>query len=100
MSELTKEHFEHVIKGLATKNDLKGLVTKDELKTALSTAVAPLATKAQVEASEQRVIKRIDEAQEELARMVAAGFEDIQDRLDVREQMKAYERKLQRLEEA
>ena len=92
MSELTKEHFEQVIKGLVTKDDLKGLATIADLK--------PLATKAQVEASEQRVIKRIDEAQEELARMVSAGFEDIQNRLDVTEQVKTFERKFQKLEEA
>ena len=72
--ELTKEHFDQVVSDLPTKDDLL--------------------------ASEQHVIKRIDEAEEELARMVSAGFEDIQNRLDVTEQMKDFEQKFHRLEEA
>ena len=72
MSELTKEHFDQALKGLATKDALAS--------------------------TEQRVIKRIDEAQEELARMTAAGFEDIQSRLDVTAQMRIFERKFQKLE--
>ena len=74
--ELTKEHFDQAIKGLATRDELH-------------TAVAPLATKHDVR-----------EGVEELARMVSVGFEDIQGRLDVAEQMKTFERKFQRLEEA
>ncbi len=38
--------------------------------------------------------------QEELARMVNDGFEDMRERLDVTEQLKQYERKFQKLEEA
>jgi hypothetical protein len=53
-----------------------------------------------LKASEQSVIKRIDEAQEELARMVASGFEDVQRRLDLSEQLRQHELKFQRLEEA
>jgi uncharacterized Zn finger protein len=53
-----------------------------------------------IKASEERITKRIDEAQEELAGMVAAGFEDVQRRLDVTEQVKLFERKFQKLEEA
>jgi len=60
--ELTKEYFDQALKTLATKDALVS--------------------------TEQRIIKRIDEAQEELARMTAAGFEDIQSRLDVTEQVK------------
>jgi hypothetical protein len=74
MSELTKEHFDQALKGLATKDALAS--------------------------TEQRVIKRIDEAQEELARMVSAGFEDVQSRLDVTAKIKTFERKFQKLEEA
>ena len=47
--ELTKEHFDQVLKNLATKKDLD----------------------AGLAASEKRIVKRIDEDQEELARMVA-----------------------------
>jgi hypothetical protein len=70
--ELTKEYFDQALKGLVTKDDLQK-------------AVAPLATSEQVE---------------ELARMTASGFEDIQGRLDVTEHVKTFERKFQRLEEA
>lgn len=85
--ELTKEHFERTLKALATKADLKGLVTKGHLEQTLA-------------ASEKRIIKRIDDAQEELARMVSDGFEDLQRRLDVRELVQSHERKLKKIEEA
>ena len=72
MSELTKEHLEQALKGLATKDDL--------LK-----AVAPLATSEQVE---------------DLARMVSAGLSDIQDRLVVRDEIEIFRGKFAKLEEA
>jgi len=78
MSELTKEYLDQALKG----------------------AVAPLATKDALTASEERIVKRIDEAKDELARMVADGFVDIQNRLDVTAQIKVFERKFQKLEEA
>lgn len=31
MAQLTQEHFDQVIKGLATKEDLKGFTTKQDL---------------------------------------------------------------------
>ena len=66
--ELSKEHFDQVVKGLATKADLKPLATTEQI--------------------------------DELARMVADGFTDMQSRLDVTAQIKTFERKFQRLEEA
>jgi hypothetical protein len=65
--ELTKEHFDQVLKGLATKADLA--------------------------ASEHRIIGRIDEAQEQLARMVAdtiatpftKRFDRLEELLEVKE---------------
>ena len=80
--ELTKEFFEQALKSLATKTDLQDGLADSEQRIVKS------------------VIKRIDEAQEELARMTSAGFDDLQSRLDVAERMKAFERKFQRLEEA
>jgi hypothetical protein len=53
-----------------------------------------------LKATEQRIVKRIDEAQEELARMTSEGFLDIQNRLDVRELIYAHEQKFKKLEEA
>lgn len=85
--ELTKEYLDQALSGLASKKDLDN-------------AVASLATRVELASTEKRIIKRIDEAQEELARMTSAGFEDMQSRLDVAEQMKTFERKFQRLEEA
>jgi hypothetical protein len=51
-------------------------------------------------ALEKRIVKRIDESQEELARMVAEGFEDVQRRLGVQQLIQAHERKFHQLEEA
>jgi hypothetical protein len=63
-----------------------------------------LATKQGVDnslvAAEKRIIKRIDESQEELARMVAEGFVDLQHRLDVQQLIQIHERKFKKLEEA
>jgi len=50
--------------------------------------------------TEKRIIQRIDEAQEELARMVSRGFDDVQSRLDVHELIQAHALKFQKLEEA
>jgi hypothetical protein len=81
--ELTKEHFDQALQGLVTKDDLQ-------------TAVAPLATKEDVR-----------EGVEELARITSAGFarseerfDELETRLDVTVQLKAFERKFQKLEEA
>lgn len=60
-------------------------MTRDELHE----VVGPLATKQDVR-----------EGVEELARLTATGFEDLQKRLDVTAQLKAFERKFQKLEEA
>jgi hypothetical protein len=69
--ELTKEFFEQTL-------DKK-----------LKDAVAPLATKQDVR-----------EGVEELARMVADGFEAVQRRLDVQQLIQAHALKFQKLEEA
>jgi hypothetical protein len=59
---------------------------------------------AKLEASEKRVVQqvvqRIDEAQEDLARMVKHGFDDVLERLDVRERVTKVESDLQRIAEA
>jgi hypothetical protein len=71
MTELTKEFFEQTL-------DKK-----------LKDAVAPLATRQDVR-----------DGVEELARMVSAGFEDIQERLDVQKLIQVHERKFKKIEEA
>jgi hypothetical protein len=53
MSELTKEYLDKAISNLATKADVR-----DEVRSV-------------VEASEKRIVKRIDETEEELARIIA-----------------------------
>jgi hypothetical protein len=70
MAELTKEYFDQKIDKLAIKADL--LATKADLK----------------------------EEIEGLARMVADGFDDIQQRLDVRDRVATVEKKLVKIEEA
>jgi hypothetical protein len=72
MSELTKEYLDKVVANIATKDDL-------------AKAVAPLATKEQIE---------------ELARMTKHGFDDVLERLDVRERVSVVEQKLQKIGEA
>ena len=47
-----------------------------------------LATKDDLQGTEQRLTERIDESQSELARMVSKGFDDVQRQLDVREQVR------------
>jgi hypothetical protein len=70
--ELTKEHFDQIVATLATKADLKGLATKQDVRKAV----------------------------EELARITNTRSEDIQQRLDVTSQIKIFERKFHKLEEA
>jgi len=60
MENLTKEYFDQKFDALAS--ELKG----------------------DLAATEARLTKRIDDAQEELAAMTKRGFEDIEKRLDVR----------------
>jgi hypothetical protein len=68
-------------------------LTKEYFDQALKAAVAPLATK-------EDVHREVRQGVDELARMVADGFEDVQRRLDVTAQIKTFERKFQKLEEA
>jgi len=89
--QLTKEHFEQVIAGLATKSDLGGLVTQESFEQTLTEKLAPLATKQDVR-----------EGVEELARITSAGFshaevrfDEIEGRLDVRERVSRVEHSLQ-----
>lgn len=76
MIQLTEERFQQLltdhIDKLASKQDILD-------------AIKPLATKEDVE---------------ELARMVAEGFNDIRERLDVRERLATVEKKLHKMEEA
>ena len=53
-----------------------------------------------IKASEKRIISRIDEAQEELARMTKIGFDDVLDRLDVKERVQKLEKQLAELRTA
>lgn len=53
-----------------------------------------------IQASEKRIISRIDEAQEELARMTKTGFDDVLDRLDVKERVQKLEKQLAELRTA
>lgn len=79
MTELTKQDLEKSLKNVATKDDLKNLATKDDVKDAV----------------------------EDLARIVNTGFDnvqgqltDISKKLDQSEQIKVFEQKFKKLEEA
>ena len=82
MTQLTEEALERILdkrlEGLATKEDIKGMATNAYLKKEISAAVAPLASKADLQATELRLISRIDESQSELARITSAGFDRVE----------------------
>jgi len=84
--ELTKEHFDHIVAGLATKDS----VTR---------AVAD---------SEKRVIQRIDDAQEELARIIAdtianpftKRFDRLEELLEVKEDVQTLKHQMSEIRSA
>jgi hypothetical protein len=78
MSELTKEFFEQTLKA----------------------AVAPLATAEDVRETERRLMKHGADLQAELARMVADGFDDMKERLDVVERVHKLESDMRQIKEA
>jgi len=91
MEGLTKEYFDQWLEKLATKQDLNKAVASLTTKEELEQAIKPLATKKELEKLATK-----DELNE-LARMVAEGFADIQRRLDVRERLTMLENKFERL---
>jgi hypothetical protein len=66
--ELTKEHFDQALKSFSTKADL--------------------------EAVENRLTKRIDAAKEELAVMTKRRFDEVTERLDVRGKVDELQRQM------
>jgi hypothetical protein len=99
--ELTKEYFDQVVGTLATKEAINGLVTKEDL------TATKQGLRGEIKASEQRVIKRIGEAQEELARIVAETiaipftqrFDELEAKLDYSERIRLIEQRLAKLED-
>ena len=65
-------------------------LTKEYFDQALKAAVAPLATKDDVH-------REVRDGVEELARMVSRGFDDVLNRLDVRDQVERHEKALQEI---
>ena len=80
--ELTKKDLEQVLDQRLSK-----LATKDDLKNAIS-------------GSEKKIIARIGEAQEELAIMTKDGFDDVLDRLNVKERVQKLEKQMTELRTA
>lgn len=70
-------------------------LTKEDFKQ-IETIVRKQVTKI-VETTEQRIVKRIDESQEELARMVKNGFDDVMERLDVIERVEKLEKDMTKI---
>lgn len=70
--ELTKEYFDQGLKKLVTKKDLEESLL----------------------ATERRLIKHSEGLQEELARMVSEGFEDVQRRLDFADRVQILEKQM------
>lgn len=102
---LSKEHFDKALKNLATKNDLKNFATKDELKRlATKEDLQQFVTKADLddrfEHQTRLLMAYTDNSVEKLAAMVAEGFEEIKELLDVRERMAQLEKDVRKLKEA
>lgn len=89
------------LKSLATKDELKGLATKDELKNlATKEELKGLATKEDLKTQTKELKAFAVEQIEELSRIVNGGFDDVLNRLDVRERMLIMEKKMKAIESA
>lgn len=84
---LTKEHFDKALKGLATKADLKHFATKDDLND-------------RFEHQTRLLMAYSDQQIEKLAAMVAEGFEELRTLLDVRERVEKLEKEIRKIKEA
>jgi hypothetical protein len=84
---LTKEYFDKALKNLSTKDDLKKLVTKDELND-------------RFEHQTRLLMAYSDQQMEKLAEMSAAGFADLQARLDFSQRVKKLEDDMKKIKEA
>ena len=107
MSELTKEYFDQTLdkrlKNITTKEDLDRFVAKQDLDKALNKATKGLATKEDLKhfATKQDLKglatkSDLKEAVDDLARIVNTGFQEQQNylekKLDVRERMNSIEK--------
>ena len=86
--ELTREYFDKGLKGLDKRFDgidkrFEAMATKEDLK-------------AQTKELKAFAVEQTDE----LARIVKGGFDDVLDRLDVRERMAKMEKKMMKIEQA
>lgn len=102
---LTKEYFDKALKGLAMKSDLKNFSTKADLKQLASKAeLKSLATKDDLDERFEKQTRILmaytDDQVGKLAAMVADGFEEIKEMLDVRERMTVLERDMRKIKEA
>ena len=93
---LSKEHFDKALKNLVSKSDVKGFATKKDLE--------KFATKADLDARLEKrtatLMAYTDDRIESLARMIQAGFEDMQQRLDVNERIKMLEKDVKKIKDA
>lgn len=84
---LTKEYFDKALKGLATKDDLKKFATNDDLDERFE--------------KQTRILMAYTDGQVgKLAAMVADGFEEVKELLDVRERMTQLEKDMRKIKEA
>ena len=75
-------------------------LTKQELEKIFDQKLSKVATRDDLHGSEKKIIARIDKAQEELAQMTSHGFDDILDRLNVRERMQKLEKDMAKIKVA
>jgi hypothetical protein len=101
---LTREYFDKALKNFASKADLKKFATKDDLKKFVTKDdIKNLITKDDLndrfEHQTRLLMAYTDQQTENLAAMVAAGFEDIKERLDVRERVTKLEKEVKKIKE-
>ncbi|MDQ3819915.1 MAG: hypothetical protein M3362_19880 [Acidobacteriota bacterium] len=82
---LTKEHFDKALKGLATKDDLTKLAGQIDDRFEKQTNI---------------LMAYSDEQVSKLAAMVAEGFDEIRELLDVRERIDQLEKDMRKIKEA
>ncbi len=84
---LTKEYFDKALKNLVSKSDLKGFATKADLDM-------------RMEKQTQALMAYTDDRLESLARMIQAGIEDLQQRLDMNDRIEKLEKDMKKIKEA
>ncbi len=81
MSELTKQYFDQQLGKLATKEELKKLATKEDLKN------VKVSLETKIENEVGRLETKIEDEAVSLAGMMSRRFDELEKKLDLREEV-------------